>query len=498
MITDNQYRRLMKLSQTESRLAVAAAKAGMDEKTARKWRRLGHLPSKPREPRQYRTRLDPFAGVWAEVEQLLQRDASVEAKTIFDYLCRKDPEQFQEVQLRTLQRRVKQWRAQKGEPREVYFPQEHVPGRQAQSDFTYMNELLVTIAGQLFKHLLYHLTLTYSNWEWGQVCFSESYESLAEGVQDALWELGGVPQEHRTDSLSAAVRPPCSKEEFTEKYKGLLQHYGMKASHSSPGRGNENGDIEQSHHRFKRAVQQELLLRGSREFATRAEYEEFLAGLFRRRNQLRRARVAEELKVLSELPKRQLEACTKEVQRVSRNATISIRNNFYSLASQLIGERVEVRIYGGHLEVWYGGELAERLERLRGEGRAAINYRHIIHSLVKKPGAFAHYRFQASLFPRLIFRVAYDELQRQQPAQAEREYLQLLKLAAEESEELVAVVLRELLDGGEALSSNRVREELQARVEQPPQVLTVKIEAVALQSYDQLLGQPVDAEEAAA
>jgi len=498
MITDNQYRRLMKLSQTESRLAVAAAKAGMDEKTARKWRRLGHLPSKPREPRQYRTRLDPFAGVWAEVEQLLQRDASVEAKTIFDYLCRKDPEQFQEVQLRTLQRRVKQWRAQKGEPREVYFPQEHVPGRQAQSDFTYMNELLVTIAGQLFKHLLYHLTLTYSNWEWGQVCFSESYESLAEGVQDALWELGGVPQEHRTDSLSAAVRPPCSKEEFTEKYKGLLQHYGMKASHSSPGRGNENGDIEQSHHRFKRAVQQELLLRGSREFATRAEYEEFLAGLFRRRNQLRRARVAEELKVLSELPKRQLEACTKEVQRVSRNATISIRNNFYSLASQLIGERVEVRIYGGHLEVWYGGELAERLERLRGEGRAAINYRHIIHSLVKKPGAFAHYRFQASLFPRLIFRVAYDELQRQQPAQAEREYLQLLKLAAEESEELVAVVLRELLDGGEALSSNRVREELQARVEQPPQVLTVKIEAVALQSYDQLLGQPVDAEEVAA
>jgi ribosomal protein S21 len=488
----------MKLSQTENRLAVAAAKAGMDEKTARKWRRLGHLPSKPREPRQYRTRLDPFAGVWGEVEQLLERDASVEAKTIFDYLCRKDPEQFQEVQLRTLQRRVKQWRAQKGEPREVYFPQEHVPGRQAQSDFTHMNELLVTIAGQLFNHLLYHLTLTYSNWEWGQVCFSESYESLAEGVQDALWELGGVPQEHRTDSLSAAVRPPRSKEEFTEKYQGLLQHYGMKASHSSPGRGHENGDVEQSHHRFKRAVQQELILRGSREFAGRAEYEEFLAALFRRRNQLRRARVAAELKVLGELPKRQLEACSKEVQRVSRNATISIRNNYYSVPSQLIGERVELRIYGGHLEVWYGGELAERLERMRGEGHAAINYRHIIHSLVKKPGAFAHYRFQSSLFPRLIFRVAYDELQRQQPAQAEREYIQLLKLAAEESEELVAAVLRELIDGGEPLSSSRVREELRARVEQPQQVLTVKIEAVALQSYDQLLGQLLDSEEVAA
>ena len=488
----------MKLSQTEKSLGVAAAKAGMDEKTARKWRRLGHLPSEPREPRQYRTRVDPFAGVWGEVEQLLERDASVEAKTIFDYLCRQQPEQFQEMQLRTLQRRVKRWRAQKGEPREVYFPQMHVPGRQAQSDFTYMNELLVTIAGQPFKHMLYHLTLTYSNWEWGQVCFSESYESLASGVQDALWELGGVPAEHRTDSLSAAVRPPSSKEEFTEKYKGLLQHYGMKASHSSPGRGNENGDVEQSHHRFKRAVQQELILRGSREFAGRAEYEEFLAGLFRRRNQLRRARVAEEMKLLGELPKRQLAACTKEVQRVSRNATISIRNNYYSVPSQLIGERVEVRIYGGHLEVWYGGELAERVERLRGEGRAAINYRHVIHSLVKKPGAFAHYRFQASLFPRLIFRVAYDELQRQQPAQAEREYIQLLKLAAAESEEGVAEVLRALIDGGEAVNSDRVQKELRARVEQPRSALTVMIEAVALQSYDQLLGQRLDAEEVAA
>jgi len=488
----------MKLSQTENKLGVAAAKAGMDEKTARKWRRLGHLPSEPREPRQYRTRIDPFAGVWGEVEQLLERDASVEAKTIFDYLCRQHPEQFQEMQLRTLQRRVKRWRAQKGEPREVYFPQVHVPGRQAQSDFTYMNELGVTIAGQPFKHLLYHLTLTYSNWEWGQVCFSESYESLASGVQEALWELGGVPAEHRTDSLSAAVRPPSSKEEFTEKYKGLLQHYGMKASHSSPGRGNENGDVEQSHHRFKRAVGQELILRGSREFAGRAEYEEFLAGLFRRRNQLRRERVAEEMKVLGELPKRQLAACTKEVQRVSRNSTISIRNNYYSVPSQLIGERVEVRIYGGHLEVWYGGELAERLERLRGEGHAAINYRHIIHSLVKKPGAFAHYRFQASLFPRLIFRVAYDELRRQQPAQAEREYIQLLKLAAEESEEGVAEVLRALIDGGAAVNSDRVLEELRARVEQPRSALTVVIEAVSLQSYDQLLGQRLAVGEVAA
>ena len=476
------------MSQREASLGVAAAKAGMDEKTARKWRRVGQLPSETRTARTYRTRLDPFAGLWGEIEPLLELDASLEAKTIFDHLCRQHPEELQESQLRTLQRRVKRWRAQKGAPREVFFPQEHVPGRQAQSDFTHMNAVGVTIAGQPFTHLLYHLTLTYSNWEWGTVCFSESYESLAEGVQEALWELGGVPGEHRTDSLSAAVRPPRSKEEFTEKYQGLLRHYGMKASHSSPGRGHENGDVEQSHHRFKRAVVQELILRGSSEFAGRVEYEEFLRSLFRRRNQLRRERVAAELPVLGRLPERRLEACTKEVQRVSRNATLSIRNNYYSVPSQLIGERVEVRVYGGHLEVWYGGALAERLERLRGEGRDAINYRHVIHSLVKKPGAFAHYRFQASLFPRLIFRVAYDELRQSQPGQAEREYLQLLQLAATESEEQVATVLRQLVDEGAAVSSARVRELVQARVGQPQSVWpAVMIEAVSLQRYDQLL-----------
>ncbi len=180
----------MRLSKSEEMLGVAAAKAGMDEKTARKWRRIGRLPSAVKEPREYRTREDPFVAVWRQVEELLERDASIEAKTIFDWLCRENPERFGESQLRTLQRRVKVWRARLGPVREVYFAQEHVPGRQAQSDFTYMGNLGIVIAGQPFEHLLYHFTLTYSNWEWVMVCFSESYESLAEGLQIALWEVG--------------------------------------------------------------------------------------------------------------------------------------------------------------------------------------------------------------------------------------------------------------------------------------------------------------------
>ena len=478
----------MKLSQTEASLGAAAAKAGMDEKTARRWRRRGKPPSATREARSYRTRKDGFSEVWPKIEEMLKLDASVEAKTIFEWLSREHGEKFQEGQLRTLQRRVKVWRARRGPAREVFFPQEHVPGRQGQSDFTHMNALGVTIAGQPFEHRLYHFTLTYSNWEWGAVSFSESYESLAEGVQNALWELGGVPREHRTDSLSAAVKPPANRDEFTEKYQGLLRHYQMEASHSSPGRGNENGDVEQSHNRFKRAVAQELILRGSRDFGSRGEYEEFLTGMLRRRNGRRRECVAEEMKALRQLPERRLEACSNEPHRVSRNSTICVRGNHYSVPSQLLREKVAVHVYSSHLEVLCGGERVERMERLHGKGQAAINYRHVIHSLVKKPGAFAHYRFQASLFPRLIFRVAYDELKERQPATADREYLRLLHLAATISEDWVAEALLEMVERGQRISRDAVEEFLNARVGQPQSgVPALAVPEVSLASYDQLL-----------
>jgi hypothetical protein len=241
----------MKFLQTGETLAIASTKAGMDQKTARKWRRCGQLPSEAKEPRSYRTRPDAFAEVWSEVEELLERDTAIEAKTIFDHLCKQRPGKFRDGQLRTLQRRVKVWRALKWQPREVFFPHVHSPGHQAQSDFTHLGELGVTIAGRVFKHLFYHFTFTYSNWEWGMVCASESWESLAEDLQNALWELGGTPVGHRTDSLTAAIKPIGGRNEFTERYQGLLRHYGMCASHPSPGRGHENGDVEQAHHRFK-------------------------------------------------------------------------------------------------------------------------------------------------------------------------------------------------------------------------------------------------------
>lgn len=489
MVTDQQVRRLMKLITSEPTLGAAAAKAGMSEPTARKYQKSRCLPSQSRQQRTYRTRLDPFKDVWTQVEELLTRDASIEAKTIFDYLCRTYEGRFQEAQLRTLQRHLKVWRARHGEPREVMFAQAHLPGRQVQSDFTFMNELGVTLAGQRFDHLLYHCCLPYSNWETITICFSESFESLSAGLQNALWELGGVPHEHRTDSLSAAVNNPSDSAEFTARYRGVLAHYSLTATHNTPGRAHENGSIEQAHHRFKRAVGQEMILRGSRDFAHRPEYDAFLRRLLKRRNAARQTRLAEELAVLNALPARRLEDHTRQSVRVSRNSTVLVRGNFYSVPSQLIGEQVEVRLHVEHVEVWYGGCQVQQMPRVRGTGKHRINYRHVIESLVRKPGAFAQYRYREDLFPRSIFRVAYDALHEAHPAGADRTYVRLLELAAREGEEAVAEALRELIMRGESVTLEHVT--AAALEHRAPPGLTPTLDAhiapVVLACYDKLL-----------
>lgn len=368
MVTDQQVRRLLSLMQKKKTLAQAAAEAGMDEKTARKWRDSDKLPSQCRQPRTYRTRPDPFAEVWDEVRGFLEESPGLEAKTLFDYLQRKYPGTFRDGQLRTLQRKVKIWRATEGPPKEVFFPQVHTPGKLSQSDFTSMTSLGITIAGEPFPHLLYHFTLTYSNWETGQVCFSESFEALSKGLQDALWELGGTPSEHRTDRLTTAVAKPESPEEFTQRYNALLSHYGIKGAKTQAGKANENGDIEQSHHRMKRAVDQALMLRGSRDFSSRSEYEGFIKDLFLRRNAGRVERLAEELPHLGRLPQRRTEDFTRLRVGVGKSSTIRVKQNTYSLPSRLIGSEVDVRVHADRLEVFYAQRLVETIPRLRGKG----------------------------------------------------------------------------------------------------------------------------------
>src|ERR1700688_1810452 len=310
MITNQQVRKLRRLDGQGIAKEVAALRVGMDAKTARKYRRLGKLPSEGVSMgRNWRTRPDPFVEVWPDIEAKVQVNAGLEAKTLFADLQRRFPGRFADGQLRTLQRHVKSWRAERGPAKEVFFAQVHHPGRLAASDFTHCADLGVTLNGSPFDHLIYHFVLTYSNWETGTICFSESLESLSEGLQNALWELGGVPQLHRTDRLTAAVQPGVeAPESFQQRYQARLAHYGLQGQAIQAGKGNENGDAEQSHNQFKRAVDQALMLRGSRDFLGRDGYTTFLRQIFHQQNAGRAVRLAEEQAYLRPLPGHRLEA----------------------------------------------------------------------------------------------------------------------------------------------------------------------------------------------
>jgi hypothetical protein len=487
MVTDQQVRRLFKLVQTEKNFGIAAMKAGMDEKTAREYRRLGKLPSEMDTSHTWRTRKDPFEEVWHEIKSMLEINAGLEAKTIFEDLQRRNPGRFADGQLRTLQRRIKVWRASEGPAKEVFFTQLHRPGELSQSDFTHMNKLGITIGGRRFDHLIYHFVLTYSNWETGSICYSESFESLSAGLQNALWELGGVPQKHRTDCLTTAVQKTSHPDEFTRRYQDLLDHYDLKGCKTNPDSPHENGDVEQRHYRLKQAVDQALILRNSRDFADRSEYEQFLGRLFKQLNAGRNKRFLEEQALLHRLPKHRIETCKKSTTRVGPSSTIRVNHNVYSVHSRLIGECIGVRLFMEHLEIWYGQKKVDTLPRLRGEGKHRINYRHIIDSLVRKPGAFENYRYRDDLFPTSRFRIAYDNLkQRHSQRMAAKQYLNILHLAARESETAVDDILGMMIDKKMSICDEQV--EALVRSSQPVAVATkVCIAAVDLTCYDRLL-----------
>jgi hypothetical protein len=266
-----------------------------------------------------------------------------------------------------------------------------------------------------------------------------------------------------------------------------MNYYGVKPEHTNPASGNENGDVEQSHHRFKRAVDQALMLRGSRDFASVEEYAEFLKGLLAQRNGGRRQRLSEELSVMRELPPRRMESAKRERVRVDSGSLIHADRNAYSVNSRLIGELVEARLYLDHIEVWYGQKKVEELPRLRGRGKHRVDYRHIIEWLVRKPGAFENYRYKEDLFPTSRFRMAYDALQESTPGRAVKEYLKILKLAAEEGETAVDEALRELLERkGEAAITVESLGEVLRRLDTIRPVTVVEVARVDLASFDEL------------
>jgi len=489
-ITDrqvNEYKRYRLVSSQET----AAAKAGMSVRTARRVERATALPSQ-RGPRTWRTREDPLAAVWeSEVVPLLERDAQLNAMTLLEELQRRHPGQYPHAVLRTLQRRLRQWRALHGAEREVYFAQEHPPGRLGLSDFTVADDLEVKIGGASFDHRLYQFALAHSGWRHAEVVEGgESFLALSCGLQAALWCLGGVPEEHRTDSLSAAFNNLAEREELTRRYEGLCAHYGMRASRCNPGQSHENGSIEARNGSLKVAIDQALRLRGSRSFETRAEYEALVATVVQRMNARLGKRFEAERAVLRALPARRTAEYAEVPVRVSKFGTFIVNRVLYSATSRLIGHRLMVREYAEHIEGWLGGVCVLRAPRGKKSADSrwgkVIDYRHLVQALQRKPAALARWVHRDAAFPRPVYRRTWERLIAQRPErEACRTMVGLLALAAKGHEAQLAGELEQLIEI-DALPELDAITQLLA----PPAtaIPNVRVELPELKRYDEVLG----------
>ena len=354
-------------------------------------------------------------------------------------------------------------------------------------DFTHCTGLGVTIGGESFRHLMFHFVLSHSGWSYAEVCFGETFVALVKGLQGALWELGGVPQVVRTDNLSAATHElrDSRGRAMNARYEAVLAHYGLEATRTNPRSSHENGVVEQGHRRLKHAMEQALILRGTRDFASQDEYKELVRKVMERRNRLVAAKVEQERLHLRPLPPAPIPEYVNYRVRVRKWSTISVSNRRYSVPSRLIGVEVEVRLYADYLEVYYKGNLVERMERIHRRDEARIDYRHIIGSLVRKPGAFARYRYREQMFPTRTFRLAYDALRRWRGERADVEYVRILHLAATTMESDVDRVLRGLLRTGESFDYATVR---RLAAPDPPAIPGLRLrDTVDLKVYDRLL-----------
>jgi hypothetical protein len=467
-------------------VGLAAIRSGMDRKTARKYLRANKLPSAMTVERAWRTREDPFAEDWADIEEKLTIAPELEAKALFEDLLARRPGQYTEGQLRTLQRRIRRWRATRGPDKEVFFAQQHRPGEAMQTDFTSGNELGVTICGEPFPHKLCHPVLPYSNWEWATVCRSESMLAIRRGVQEAVFRLGRVTEFHQMDHSSAATHElSTGSRGFNDEYRSFVERLGMKPRSIEVDEPHQNGDVESLNGAFKRRLKQHLLLRGSRDFASEQDYERWVQEIAEKANALRTAKVREELEAMRPLVVSRLLDHDEETVTVSEGSTIRIRHNTYSVPSRLIGETVKVWVYENRLEVRYSQELMLTVERLLGRFGHRIDYRHIIWSLVRKPGAFARYRYREELFPTVIFRRAYDALSEAQPGtKGDLEYLRVLHLAASTMESEVGAALELLLSQGMLPTLDQVQALLNPKRTAVPEMAPLKVD---LQEYDGLL-----------
>jgi len=471
--------------------AVAAAKAGFSRATAYRIEADPRLPSQKKQPRE-RRRPDPLAGVWqAEIVPMLEGAPGIRAVAVFGEIVRRHPDLGEGVR-RTLERRIRMWRALNGPERDVIFRQEHPPGRMGLSDFTDMGRLGITIAGVPLAHRLYHFRLAFSGFEHAHVVLGgESFVALAEGLQNALWVLGGVPEQHRSDSLSAAFRnlDRDAQEDLTRRYQALCAHYRMTPTRNNPGVAHENGSIESPHGHLKKVIEDELLLRGSRDFEDLAAYRRFIDEVVGRRNVRNRKQIEIERTALKPLPERRTTDYEEARVIVTSSGGFTLRKVFYTVPSRLIGHWLNVRLYDDRLVCLLGSSEVATLRRGRSPDHhkraQVVDYRHVIHALRRKPMALLNLVYRDQLFPRSAFARAFEALLAGEgEKRACRTMVGLLALAHDRAcEAELAEVIDADLDAGRLPDLAAMRERFRPDAASIPDVA---IELAPLSAYDEL------------
>ena len=491
-ITDHQMRLYMTFRQTDAPL-TAAAKASISAATAYRLERDHRPPSQKAKPRG-RRRPDPLADFFdAEVVPMLKAAPELRSVAIFDEMQRRHPDLAGGAR-RTLERRIRSWRALNGADQEVIFRQVHEPGRMGLSDFTDMADLGVTIAGEQLDHRLYHFRLAYSGFEHAHVILGgESYVALAEGLQNALWALGGAPHQHRSDSLSAAFRNLAddAREDLTRRYDALCLHYGMEPTRNNRGVAHENGSIESSHGHLKKAVKDALLMRGVNDFDDLAAYRRFIDEIVSRKNAHHAKRIEAERPTLKQLPGQRTCDYEETIVPVTSSGGFLLKKVFYTVPSRLIGHQLRVRLYDDRLDLFMGGTQLMTLTRGRasptGKHAHVVDYHHVIHALRRKPMALLNLVYRDQLFPREAYRLTFDRLLEKIPEKSAcRLMVNLLALAHDRGcEAELATLLAADLAAGQLPDIAALRERF---APDPAALPEVVVQLTPLIAYDALLG----------
>lgn len=471
---------------------MSAMKAGMSRNTGRKYLRQDNVIEARPQPHTWRTRADPLDAVWPQALAMLREAPELEARALFEHLLATTSGKVSEKQLRTFQRRVRQWRLAEGPEKEVFFTQDHKPGEVLAVDWTVMDRLAITIQGRAFPHKLFHGVLPYSNWEWAARARSESTLSLRGGLNAVLGRLGRVPRQLLIDNSSTATHQLSrdgARRGFNEEFLGICAHFGIEPRTINVGRPQENGSCESSHGHLKRRIGQHLLLRGSRDFVGEEEYDRFLIVVLESANQLRTKRLGEELAAMGESAIEQLPDYRELMVSVGNNSTIRVRKLVYSVPGRLIGAKLLARLYENRIVLLEGAQEVAQLPLVRKESGAVIDFRHVIGHLLRKPGAFAGYRWREAMFPSVVYRAAYDHLTRASDGEAaDRRYLEVLKVAADEGQTAVENALEQLLGAPHpVISAAEVRAMLETWRDVQRQWRERPPLEVRLEDYDALL-----------